>query len=412
MKRTILACAILGLAIFLYPQQQPLQHVTGVTNVEVPVRVFDGDKFVDSLTLNDFEVLENGVPQKVAAVYLVKKTSVLRKELTSPMEPNTHRTFYLDFELYEYLPKLREGLALFVNEVLHPEDDLAIITPMRTYKLKSEVLGRLSREQVVDDLNSLVRKDIMAGNIEYRHAIDDLKLAARDIIREMTGADQTGMSGGSQISMSSMGFGTTGDLDEIIEQYRAYLSRLENMREVDQKRILGLAGYLKGVEGQKHVFLFYQKETIPVLEKKTLGLYMDSLPANTQLSLNSLFDFHPRPVTIDANLIKQTFSDSSIAVHFLFLTPTPVPSPGLAYEERSEDIFNPFLEIAKATGGMAESTANPAFAMQKAGEASENYYLLYYVPANATADGKFREIKVTVKGKSYKVTNRGGYFSS
>jgi hypothetical protein len=413
MKRTLIVCTVLGLALFLYPQQQPtLQHVTGVTNVEVPVRVYDGDRFVDDLTLNDFEVLENGVPQKVAAVYLVRKTSVLRKELTSPMEPNTHRTFYLDFELYEYLPKLREGLALFVNKVLHPDDDLAVITPMRTYRLKSEVLARLPKEQVIEDLNGLVRKDVMAGNIEYRHALDDVKLAARDIIREMTKEDSSGFGGGNQISMSSIGFGTTGDIDEIIEQYRSYLARLENMREVDQRRILGLARHLEGVPGQKHVFLFYQKEYIPVLEKKTLGLYIDSLPEHTQMSLNSLFDFHPRPVTINANLIEQTFSNSSIAVHFLFLTPSPTPSPGLSYDERSEDIFNPFLEIAKATGGMAESTANPAFAMQKAGEASENYYLLYYVPGNSVADGKFKEIKVSVKGRSYQVTNRAGYFAN
>ncbi len=410
MKRMIMACAALGLALFAYPQQQPLQHVTGVTNVEVPVRVYDGDKFVDNLTLNDFEVLEDGVPQKVAAVYMIRKTSVLRKEITSPIEPNTHRTFYLDFELYEYLPKLREGLALFVNRVLHPDDDLVIITPIRTYRLRNETLNRMSRDQVVEDLNSLVRKDIMAGNTEYRHALDDLKSAARNIGAALAGGDPTNAS--KLISMGSLGFGTTGELDEILEQYRAYLARLENLRQVDQKKILTLARHLKGVEGQKHVFLFYQREFVPILDKKQLGLLMDSLEWHTQLALTELFNYRPRKVTIDAGLIQRTYADSSIAIHFLFLTPRPDPLPGVSFEEQSEDIFAPFLEIAKATGGMAESTANPAFAMQKAGEASENYYLLYYAPANPVADGKFKEIKISVKGKSYTVTNRAGYFAN
>ncbi len=410
MKRMLLVGAILGFALFLYPQQQPLQHVTGVTNVEVPVRVYDGDKFVDNLTLSDFEVNENGIPQKLAGVYLVKKTAVLRRELTSPVEPDTHRTFYLDFELYEYIPKLKEAIAFFVDNVLGYQDDLAVITPMRTYRLKSEVRARRSKEKVIEGLNGLVRQDVIAGGMEYRHALDELKVAARDIVREIVNTDRTGMDAGNQ-----MGFGTISsrrDIDEIIEQYRAYLARLEDMRRVDESRILGLARYLEGIEGQKHVFLFYQREFVPVLDKKMLSLNLDSQEWHTQINLSTLFDLRPRPVTINADLIKQTFSNSSIAVHFLFLTTKPESTPGIAYDERSEDIFNPFLEIAKATGGMAESTANPAFAMQRAGDASENYYLLYYVPAAYVADGEFKEIKVSVKGKSYTITNRAGYFAN
>jgi len=39
-------------------------------------------------------------------------------------------------------------------------------------------------------------------------------------------------------------------------------------------------------------------------------------------------------------------------------------------------------------------------------QASENYYLLYYKPQNFTADGKFKKIKVSVKGQKYKVIHR------
>ena len=410
MKRTLLTLAVLGVALFAYPQQQPLQHVTGVTNVEVPVRVYDGDKFVDSLNLRDFEVLENGVPQQVAAVYLVKKTAVLRRELNAPVEPNTHRTFYLYFELYEYVPRLREAVDFFVKNVVGYQDDLVVVTPMKTYNLKKDMRAQRSKDQVVDQLNGLIREDVMAGGMEYRHALDELKATARDIVREIASQDRTGMDAGNQMSFGTIS--SRRDVDEIIDQYRAYRGRLENLRDVDQGRILGLAGHLKSVEGQKHVFLFYQREFVPVLDKKTLNLNMDSLEWHTQLNLSTLFDLRPRPVKIDAGLLKQTFSDSSIAVHFLFLTPRPDPTPGIAFDERSEDIFNPFLEIANATGGRAESTANPAFAMQKAGEASENYYLLYYVPSDYVADGKFREIKVSVKGKSYAVSNRAGYFAN
>ena len=49
----------------------PQRHESVVVNIEVPVRVLRKDAFVDGLTLADFEVFENGVSQKVEAVYLM-----------------------------------------------------------------------------------------------------------------------------------------------------------------------------------------------------------------------------------------------------------------------------------------------------------------------------------------------------
>jgi len=75
----------------------------------------------------------------------------------------------------------------------------------------------------------------------------------------------------------------------------------------------------------------------------------------------------------DVDLIKKTFSDSSMAIHFLFLTKTPPPnidtarmSPsGMIMAEQSEDIYS-----------------------------------------------AFREIKVKVKRGDYAITHRAGYFAN
>ena len=67
--------------------------------------------------------------------------------------------------------------------------------------------------------------------------------------------------------------------------------------------------------------------------------------------------------------------------------------------------------MAQTTGGLTESSANIAFALEKAAIASENYYLLYYSPKNYSADGKFREIKVKVKGLNCRVMHRAGYIA-
>ena len=51
---------------------QELQHEVTTLNIEVPVRVFAEGRFVDDLTIRDFEVYEDGKPQKIEAVYLVR----------------------------------------------------------------------------------------------------------------------------------------------------------------------------------------------------------------------------------------------------------------------------------------------------------------------------------------------------
>ena len=89
----------------------------------------------------------------------------------------------------------------------------------------------------------------------------------------------------------------------------------------------------------------------------------------------------------------------------------PVQKGELQLANLSAELFGAFHEMAKTTGGITDSSANIASSFERAAIASENYYLLYYSPKNYKADGKFRNIKVKVKGKNYRVTHRAGYIA-
>ena len=78
MKKIVCFAAILVLTISLFPHQE--QHAVTVRNIEVPVRVFIGQQFVDNLTIDDFEIYENGIPQKIEALYLANKNDIARQE--------------------------------------------------------------------------------------------------------------------------------------------------------------------------------------------------------------------------------------------------------------------------------------------------------------------------------------------
>lgn len=381
---------------------QEIQHETIVVNIEVPVRVFDGGKFVENLTIDDFEVYEDGKLQNIVAVYLIKKTKIERKEEKEKFEPKTSRNFYLFFEVTEYSPRMEEAIDFFFENVLTPGDNLTVVTPMKTYRMKKETLNLLPKEDVVKQLRGILRKDALMGSAEYRDALEDLKALAGKIAGierqdEENPPEFEGM-----------------EFDLLLSFYPPLLLKLENIRQVDQERLLGFAESLKETEGQKYVFLFYQREFIPIIDPKILTMMM-SVNMDRQdilFKLSDLFEFYRRDISIDVERVKQAYADASISIHFLYFTKPAEHVPGLVFEEHSEDIFSPFLEMAKATGGSAESSSNPQFLFEKAVEASENYYLVYYSPANYRRDGKFKSIKVKVRGKNFRVTHRAGYFAN
>ena len=76
MKKLILLAAISVFSLVFFAQE--ITHETLVINIEVPVRVFKSGEFVDNLTIDDFEVYEDGILQQIEAVYLIKKKAIER----------------------------------------------------------------------------------------------------------------------------------------------------------------------------------------------------------------------------------------------------------------------------------------------------------------------------------------------
>lgn len=385
---------------------QVIRHETKTINVEIPVRVFKGADFVDGLRLEDFEVYDNGRPQKLDAVYLVKKAAIERREETRTFVPRTARHFTLLFEMSEYDPRLDEALDYFVKSVLIPGDSLVVITPMRTYRMRAENSLQTDRERILQRLAELLRRDILIGNSEYRDLLEDLKRVARVLSAATSAGVPAGTASGDP-SFAGASF------EEQLENYGALLQRLETLRSVDSQKFLDFAGYLKTLDGQKDIFLFYQREFIPKVDPKVLNrlmmVYNDRV--DILFTLMSLFDFSRRDSIFNTDFIKKAFSDSSTAVHFLFLSTPAETVPGVVMEERTEDVFEPFREMSRATGGFTGTSANFGSIMRSAVSALENYYLLYYTPADYRPDGAFRNIEVRIKGGGYRLTHRAGYIA-
>jgi len=386
MKKLIFVTLIAGLSLAVLAQQ--ITHESLVINIEVPVRVFKGGRFVDGLTINDFSIFEDGKPQQIEAVYLIKKTDIQREELEmkknrvmKKFSPDVSRHFILLFDIMDYLPKIDEALHYFFERVISPHDTLVVVTPMKSYSFNKETLAALSHEKIAERLIEIIRRDTILGNNRYKSLIRDYE------------------------SIYRAEYETKTKLYMLMDKIR----ELKNLRYLGEDKVLYFADYLKSITGQKFAFFFYQKELLP----------FPDIPFESRefMDMQSELAFF---ASFDTKNISRAYSDSSISLHFLYVTKTQmahgdVENMGqteMNMQEMSLDIFNTFHEIAKATGGLTESSTNVASLLKNAADASENYYLLYYTPRLYIGDGKFKKIEVKVKNKDYRITHRAGYIAN
>lgn len=393
MKKIVPLFLFIVLSLFLFSQDQT--HEVSVVNIEIPVRVFKGETFIDNLTIEDFEVFENGIAQKIEAVYLIKKKSVAKEEGSQRFFPSVSRNFILMFEIIEYIPNIGESIDYFFNNILLPGDELTVFTPVKAYKFNSKALEMFSKEAIATKLKKTLRADSVIGNSEYR-----------SVLRELESA----------ITMEDL------DIDERLSLFRQVLSRFERLRSFDEEGLINFANFLKEKEGQKNVFMFYQKDVVPQLKPKAIEEIITGNQDRMDIvaSVIELFDFYRRDINIDVDNVKKIFSDSSISMHFLYITKAPFQGSSISrfgtgqsitMADQTENVFSTFQEMAQATGGFVGSSFYGTDIFKKALDASENYYLVYYSPLNYKQDGKFHNVKIRVKDKSYRITHRSGYFA-
>ena len=398
MFRAVSYLNLLFVLFSIFPQQ--LSHEVRVVNIAVPVRVYNGDKFVDSLKLEDFELFEDGRPQSILAAYLVRGGDIQRRE--GPMKsvnPVTRRRFVLLFQMMEYLPELNDAINLFFDEVLRNGDSVDLVTPRKTYRLAASVATEAGRRKAKQEFISKVRQDILVDSGTYNSII-------RDMIANLEALHGDPTAEGIDSSFS-------------LNAYRDNLQRLEALQAIDLTKMAAFAAELKKSPGVKHVFLFYQKERAPQFSARALMDFMNTAGSEEILKIQELMSPVRREVPIDREAIEKAFADASVDVHFLCITryrkdigldvdrqtvnETAVLAP------RSGDVENAFRNIAAATGGTAGSSWNPADLLKKAAAASEHYYLLYYRPESFKADGKYHAITVKVRGGAYRISHRAGY---
>jgi len=374
-----------------------------IPTTALAVRVYDGNTFVPDLTLKDFAVIEAGFEVETTALLYVRKDTIERQEGIMDVLPNPSRQITLLFRLSDYNNKVAEGLDAFFKTGLLPGDTLEIQTPMKSYRLSPDSLASKPRDLLAKELSELIRKDIVQGGMAYNSLMRDLKRIVRQIgSTGRTGLDDTeaDTDDGSSLEMRLM-------------NYTDALQKMEGLRVLSEDGLISFASRLKSQPGQKFVYYFFQREFRPEISPNAIDLLVMGNQDRPDIlaGVQTIFQMYSRSITLNHQRLKEAFADSGAHFNFLFMNKQPEKISGIVMREQSEDIFKALSTIAQATGGIADTSQNPAASFKTTLKESENYYILYFKPASAAPPGTFMNLAVKVKGRDCRVVHRAGYLT-
>ncbi len=369
-------------------QQPPVTFKAEVNYVEVDARVLDAQgKFVAGLAPSDFEVLEDGKPQKVSIFALVH-LPVERAErplfASKPIEADVQTN-----------QRVNEGrVYLIVLDDLH-------VHPLRTQLVKRAARQFVERYVGANDMAAVVttggRSD--AGQ-EFTNnprlllqAIDKFmgrKLRSAILNRVEEEARTRGMRSENE---------RINDPDDFERGYQARNTLTT---------IKGLAEYLENVRGRRKALVFFSEgidyDINDVFNNRDATSVLDA----TREAIAAATRANVSVYGVDARGLLTGLEDAIEISSFPDDPSLGLSSTALQNEQRlGQDSLR---VLGEETGGFAVvNTNNINDAFQRIVDDNSSYYVLGYYPSNDRRDGRFRKIEVKVNRPGVTVRARRGY---
>ncbi|MEI6667452.1 MAG: VWA domain-containing protein [Acidobacteriota bacterium] len=331
------------------PPQQPPVFKAGVKLVRVDVTVLGrGDQPVADLEASDFEVSEDGAPQKVEQLRFVK--------LDGNRPPGDEESLAIRSPEHAEAEAAREDVRVFVIflDDYHVDKHPAITLPIR--RALRDFIGRLWPTDLVAIMDPLTPLDAL----RFTRVKQDLI----DVVAKFEGRQ-----------------GEYFPVRSLLEEAQLRSENPRRMRaQVTFSALAGLCVKLGGLrEGRKTVIFVSQGPPV------NFGFGQPNLHDDIQEVIDAAIRGN---VTID---------------------PVDTKSLGMAIREDSRASL---YQLAAETGGRAVVNTNATeIGMAQVLSETSAYYVLGYTPTRATDDGKYHKISVKVRRSGTRVTARQGYWA-
>jgi VWFA-related protein len=366
--------------------QPPVTFRVEVNYVEVDAYITDaaGNPVTD-LTLNDFDVLEDGKPQKISSFSLVN-IPIERAERPlfagKPIEPDVQTNEHLEGRIY-----------LLVLDDIHTDFT-------RTPRVKAAARRFIEQNFGVNDLAAVVYTGRADASQDFTNNPRLLIQAIEKFNgRKLRSATIQRIEG----ARSNPETGVLQPGDDIEQMDRAFRARsvMNNVRK--------LAEFMAGVRGRRKAMLLIGEgidynifEATGVLGSTASSVLLDTQDAIASATRGnvSIYAIDPRGLTVgDEDLITQSS--------------TVGDADGRALQSELRLSQDSLRVLASSTGGFAAVNRNDLNgAFDRIVAENSSYYMFGYYSTNERRDGRFRKIEVRVKRPGLRVRNRNGYFEA
>jgi len=404
--------ASLGAATLAAQQAQPPQPApqepppptfrVEVNYVEVDAVVTDAQgNPVTDLTINDFEVREDGRPQKITAFSTINLPIERAQRplfANAPIEPDVRTNTGAEGRIYMIVlddlhttftttPRVKAALKNFIDQDFGTNDLAAVVF---TSGGPDGTEFTNSRRQLIAAIDRFSGRNLQPEALAIAEALgnrppEDFRSAPRG----------SGAANPSNLS------GIPGDP---FEQERAYNAR------TTLTQIRKLAEFMEGIRGRRKSLLLISEgisyDILDVFSNSSAGLVndlaRDAAAAATRANV-SIFAIDPRGLSAFDELIQVSGSvPSDISPSDFNLNSAMQNS--LRVSQQSLQV------LANETGGFAAVNRNDfAGAFDRVVRENSSYYVLGYYPANDRRDGRFRRLEVRVTRPGLQVRARRGY---
>jgi hypothetical protein len=274
---------------------------------------------------------------------LIALSLVLTTQFGSPQEGSMPRNFVLIFDILNYTREMGDAVTYFFNQVLAPNDQLIIYTPARAYGFSKNTLNK-PRGELIATMKEKLRGDSAACSSNYTIILNEMK--------NLAGA----IEGGQTTSVD-----TLSGLKNSLTLYRQEMENLRSLRQVNESLLMKIVDMFKTQQGKNHVVMLYEAEFRPIPNKETLSRLRD-IP-EIAFIIAELFASDDQKAPLNAEKFIDIFGEGKVTLHFLYIKPRDKSSVQ-DFKEHSADMYDVFTKIAKATGGIVETTANPEAALK------------------------------------------------
>ncbi len=420
------------------PQAPSVTFQTEVTYVNVDIVVTDKDgNFVPNLTRDDFEVFEDGKPQKIdtftpveipiereSRFFSTAGGRLVPTDSRSNRETFSGRVFVLVLDDYNVSPMrggvVKKSAREFVERYMGSNDLAAVVyTSGRAGASQDFTNDKQLLIAAIDKFSGMKFRSAALDQLDgyYQQWLNNAPLRAA--IAEDAAANGSSNPSDPGPSQSSELGGAMSYKQNDQERTHRALNVLSTLRNITE--------FLSGISGRRKAVV-YLSEGLDYQMRDVFGPYSasdiilaarDTISTAARANVN-FYPIDPRGLTgltgesIDMQGVEAAMpvGQGSLVGTFgsdLNTSTGPLTPMGMLQDElrTSQDQL---MTLAQETGGFATINANnlnPAF--ERIVDRNSRYYVLGYYPPNHPRDGKYHRIEVKVKRPGLNVTSRRGY---